>query len=75
MGNIFISITVILRWINIISQLMQKRLLEHQLQVNLTYLELIELRFRKAMVSALDVYQQKQIVDEVRAEIPVVCHL
>ncbi|MGD2150090.1 MAG: efflux transporter outer membrane subunit [Desulfobacterales bacterium] len=60
------------RWINIISQRMQKRLLERQLQINLTYLELIELRFRKAMVSALDVYQQKQIVDDVRAEIPLV---
>jgi multidrug efflux system outer membrane protein len=60
------------RWVNIISQKMQKRLLERQLQVNLTYLELIELRFRKAMVSALDVYQQKQIVDDVRAEIPLV---
>jgi outer membrane protein, multidrug efflux system len=60
------------RWVNIISQKMQKRLLESQLQVNLTYLELIELRFRKAMVSALDVYQQKQIVDDVRAEIPLV---
>ena len=60
------------RWINIISQRMQKRLLERQLQANLTYLELIELRFRKAMVSALDVYQQKQIVDDVRAEIPLV---
>jgi multidrug efflux system outer membrane protein len=60
------------RWINIISQRMQKRLLERQLQANLTYLELVELRFRKAMVSALDVYQQKQIVDDVRAEIPLV---
>jgi len=63
---------VTLRWINIISQRMQKRLLEHQLQTNLTYLDLIELRFRKAMVSALDVYQQKQIVEDVRAEIPLV---
>ena len=63
---------VTLRWINIISQCMQKRLLEHQLQTNLTYLGLIELRFRKAMVSALDVYQQKQIVEDVRAEIPLV---
>jgi NodT family efflux transporter outer membrane factor (OMF) lipoprotein len=51
---------------------MQKRLLEHQLQVNRTYLELIELRFRMSMVSALDVYQQKQIVEDIRAEIPLV---
>lgn len=63
---------VTLRWINIISQRMQKQLLEHQLQTNLTYLDLIELRFKKAMVSALDVYQQKQIVEDVRAEIPLV---
>ena len=63
---------VTLRWINVISQRMQKRLLEHQLQTNLIYLDLIELRFKKAMVSALDVYQQKQIVEDVRAEIPLV---
>jgi len=60
------------RWISIVSQGMQKRLLEHQLQVNRTYLELIELRFRMSMVSALDVYQQKQIVEDIRAEIPLV---
>jgi len=60
------------RWVNIISQGMQKRLLEHQLQTNLTLLELIELRFRMSMVSALDVYQQKQIVEDIKAEIPLV---
>jgi NodT family efflux transporter outer membrane factor (OMF) lipoprotein len=60
------------RWANIISQSMQKRLLEQQLQTNLTFLELVELRFRKAMVSALDVYQQKQVVEQVKAEIPLV---
>jgi NodT family efflux transporter outer membrane factor (OMF) lipoprotein len=60
------------RWINILSQKMQKELLERQLKINLLYLELIELRFRNAMVSALDVYQQKQIVESVKAEIPLV---
>ncbi|MGD9105942.1 MAG: efflux transporter outer membrane subunit [Desulfobacterales bacterium] len=60
------------RWINIIAQRMQKRLLEHQLQTNLTLLELVELRFHMAMVSVLDVYQQKQIVENIRAEIPLV---
>ena len=63
---------VIQRWINIIAQGMQKRLLEHQLQTNLTFLELIELRFRMAMVSVLDVYQQKQVVENIKAEIPLV---
>ena len=39
---------------------------------NRTYLELVELRFFKSMVSALDVYQQKQVVEKVEAEIPLV---
>jgi len=60
------------RWVNIISQRMQKRLLGRQLQTNLTLLELIELRFRMSMVSALDVYQQKQVVENIKAEIPLV---
>jgi NodT family efflux transporter outer membrane factor (OMF) lipoprotein len=60
------------RWANIISQRMQKRLLERQLRTNLIFLELVELRFRKAMVSVLDVYQQKQVVERVKAEIPLV---
>jgi outer membrane protein, multidrug efflux system len=59
-------------WVNIIAQGMQKRLLEHQLQTNLTFLELIELRFHMSMVSVLDVYQQKQVVEDIRAEIPMV---
>lgn len=63
---------VVQRWVNIIAQRMQKRLLEHQLQTNLTFLELIELRFHMAMVSVLDVYQQKQIVEDIKAEIPLV---
>ena len=60
------------RWVEIISQRMQKQLLEKQLQNNNTYLELVDLRFRKAMVSALDVYQQRQVVERVKAEIPLV---
>ena len=60
------------RWVQILSQQLQKSLLEEQLTNNLTFLNLIELRFRKAMVSALDVYQQKQVVENVRAKIPLV---
>lgn len=60
------------RWVRILSLRHQKQLLEKQLANNLTFLELIELRFRKAMVSALDVYQQKQAVENVRAKIPLV---
>ncbi len=60
------------RWVQILSQRLQMQLLEKQLENNLTFLELIELRFDKAMVSALDVYQQKQAVESVRARIPLV---
>ncbi len=60
------------RWVRIIAQRLQRQLLEKQLASNQTFLELIELRFRKAMVSALDVYQQRQTVEGVRARIPLV---
>ena len=60
------------RWLQIIAQRTQKHLLNEQLKINRTFLELIELRFRQAMVSALDVYQQQQVIDQVRAQIPLV---
>jgi len=69
---ITVAAEVTTRWVSIVSQRMQKRLLEKQLETNLTYLELVELRFRMAMVSALDVYQQRQVVAGVRAQIPLV---
>ncbi len=71
-ASITVAAEVADRWVRIISQRLQKQLLEEQLENNLIFLELIELRFRKAMVSALDVYQQKQVVENVRAKIPLV---
>ena len=59
-------------WIQIISQRMQKQLLEKQLENNQVILDLIQFRFQRGMVSALDVFQQKQVVENVRAEIPLV---
>lgn len=69
---ITLAAEVTARWINIISQRMQKELLERQLDTNLIFLELVELRFRKSIVSALDVFQQKQVVERVKADIPLV---
>ena len=71
-ANVTVAAEVADRWVRIISQRLQKQLLEKQLANNRTFLNLIELRFRKAMVSALDVYQQKQVVENVRARIPLV---
>ena len=71
-ASVSVAAEVADRWVRITSQRMQKQLLENQLKNSLTFLELIELRFRKAMVSALDVYQQRQVVENVRARIPLV---
>ncbi len=65
-----LSAAVAQRWVRIISERVQMRLLKAQLETNRTFLELVELRFEKGMVSALDVYQQRQIVEGVKSRIP-----
>lgn len=67
-----ISAEVAQRWIDIIAQRMEKDILAKQLETNQTLQELVDLRFRKGMVSALDVYQQKQAVASVNASVPLV---
>ncbi len=57
-------------WISIITQRKEKALLEKQLQTNRTFLELIQLRFRNSLASALDVFQQKEAVARIEAAIP-----
>ena len=57
-------------WIGLIAQKARRRLLEAQLATSRTYLELVRLRFSKGLASALDVYQQQQVVEQVRAELP-----
>ena len=58
---ISLAAEVALRWLGIIASRLQQQLLEKQLCTNKTILELVEFRFKNAMVSALDVYQQKTI--------------
>ncbi|NLX12364.1 MAG: TolC family protein [Phycisphaerales bacterium] len=60
------------RWLRILEQQELRRILNEQLETNNTYLDLVELRFRNGLVSALDVYQQRQVVSEVRRQIPLV---
>ena len=69
---ITLAANVTARWIGVISQRMQKKLLEQQLKANQTLLELVELRFRKSLVSALDVFQQRQVVALSKAQLPLV---
>ncbi len=58
------------RWIGIVAQQLQTEVILRQLEANRTTLELIELRFRKSLSSALDVYQQRQTVASTESQIP-----
>jgi len=69
---ITIAAEVAERWARIIAQRQEKVLLQHQLAVNETYLELVELRFRKSLASALEVLQQKELVERVKARVPLI---
>jgi len=60
------------RWLRILEQQALQRILQDHLATNKTYLELVELRFRKNQASALDVYQQRQAVSEVERQVPLV---
>ncbi len=67
-----LSANVATRWIGLISLHMQKQLLRQQLEGNQIMQELVELRFRKSLASALDVFQQRQLVEQSRARLPLV---
>ena len=60
------------RWVSILSQRRQRQLLEQQLASNKTYLDLVELRFRRSLASALDIFQQRQLVERVKAQLPLI---
>jgi NodT family efflux transporter outer membrane factor (OMF) lipoprotein len=61
---------VVSRWLEIQSQRRKERIVEEQIKTNRTYLELIELRFRNSISTALDVYQQRQNLAKVKALLP-----
>lgn len=61
---------VVSRWLEIQTQRSKKRILAQQIKANETYLELIELRFRNSISTALDVYQQRQNLARVKALLP-----
>ena len=69
---ITIAAEVAERWARILSQRQQRVLLQRQLAANETYLDLVELRFRKSQASALDVMQQRQLVERVKAQVPLI---
>jgi len=62
---------VTLKWLEAISVRQQLALLDEQLKTNRTILQLLELRYLKGFATALDIYQQRQILAETVAAIPV----
>lgn len=61
---------VVTRWLEIQTQRGICRILDEQIKANETYLELIELRFRNSISTALDVYQQRENLASVKAKVP-----
>ena len=59
-------------WFSFIEQGAQTRLLDEQQKTGRTFLELTRLRFSQGLTSALDVYQQRQQLAAIRAELPLV---
>ncbi|MDP8218889.1 MAG: efflux transporter outer membrane subunit [Candidatus Theseobacter exili] len=57
-------------WLKLLEKKSELVLLNKQLQTNKTFLSLLELRWRKSMAAALDVFQQKQIVAATEALLP-----
>lgn len=58
---------VVKRWLEIQLQRKKKAIYRKQLESNETYLDLIELRFRNSLATALDVFQQRETTARTRA--------
>jgi len=56
-------------WFDVVAQRAQRALLEEQLELNQTQLELMEARFRQGLASSLDVFQQRAQVVNTRQRI------
>ncbi len=65
-----LSAIVAREWLFAVAQHQTMALVEKQLELNRTTLDLIELRYRKGMATALDVYQQRQIVAGTESLLP-----
>ncbi|SCA63891.1 hypothetical protein SCG7086_BH_00130, partial [Chlamydiales bacterium SCGC AG-110-P3] len=57
-------------WLTVQEQYALKQLLNEQIEVNSTLLELVELRFSLGDASALDVYQQRQQLKSTELQLP-----
>ena len=65
-----IAATVVNYWVRIIAARQEIALLQRQLALNEKYLALVELRYANGMVTALDVFQQRQAVAHTKTQLP-----
>lgn len=65
-----LAFEVTLRWLDILSSKQGIALVQEQLEANRTALELMELRYRNGLATALDIYQQRQIVAQTETVLP-----
>lgn len=59
-------------WFDLLAARARRALIETQLEVNETYLELTKLRFEQGLASALEVYQQRQQLVATRAQLALI---
>jgi outer membrane protein, multidrug efflux system len=64
-----VAANVVEAWLNVIYQRQLRALLEAQLETSEAYVELVELRFREGLGTALDVFQQRAQADGLRAQL------
>ena len=67
-GAMTLTASVASTWYQIVAQREQVALLEAQIDTNEKYLDLVAQRFRHGKVTAIDVLQQRQLVEATRAE-------
>ncbi len=66
-----IAAQVALTWLDVVAAKQALEVVLEQLESNRTTLELVELRYRKGLATALDVFQQRQAVAQTEAAVPV----
>jgi outer membrane protein, multidrug efflux system len=59
-------------WFDVVSQRAQRKLVEEQLRISETFLELTKMRFQQGLASALEVYQQQQQAVSTRSRLALI---
>lgn len=65
-----LSGAVVQQWLTVVAQRQELALVQKQLELNKTTLELMEHRYVNGLANALDVFQQRQIVAQTESVIP-----